>query len=98
MVLADAEEVQADLVGQHTLLDDVADDLGVRRRGAVARRGDVSESVHPEFQHRDLSMAVLVDPRSPRDGRYRRMPCQSRTDEATAEMEPEVERGSDARV
>ena len=31
-MLADAEGVDADLVGQHALVDDVADDLGVGQR------------------------------------------------------------------
>ena len=39
VVLADAEEVDADLVGQHGLGDDVAEDVRVRQRAAVGSRG-----------------------------------------------------------
>ena len=38
VVLADAEEVDADLVGQHGLVDDVAEHLRVRQRRARRRR------------------------------------------------------------
>ena len=48
VVLADAEEVDADLVGEDALLDDVADRLGVRQRAAVGVVGDVAERVEPE--------------------------------------------------
>ena len=49
MMLADAEEMQADLIGQHGLGDDVAEDLRVRKRltGVVER--DVAEGIEPEF-------------------------------------------------
>ena len=35
VVLAEAEDVDADRVGEHGLLDDVADHLGVRQQRAV---------------------------------------------------------------
>ena len=33
-MLAEADEVEAELVGQHGFVDDVADDLGLREQGA----------------------------------------------------------------
>ena len=50
MVLADAEEVDAELVGQHRLLDDVADHLRLRQQRPVGVHGDVAERVQPELQ------------------------------------------------
>ena len=49
MVLTDAEDVDADLVGEHGLLDDVADDLGVGQEVAVQVGLDVAEGVEAEF-------------------------------------------------
>ena len=51
-MLADAEDVQADLVGQHRLLDDVAEDVCLRVKGAVGRARDVAEGVDAEFECR----------------------------------------------
>ena len=48
VVFADAEEVDADLVGQDALLDDVADRLRVRQRAVVGVVGDVAERVEAE--------------------------------------------------
>ena len=48
-MLADAERVDADLVGQHALFDDVADDLGMRVRLPVRAGGDVAERIQTEF-------------------------------------------------
>jgi hypothetical protein len=48
VVFADAEEVQADLVGEDALLDDVADRLRVREGAAVIAVGDVAEGVEAE--------------------------------------------------
>ncbi len=45
VVLADAEEVHAQLVGQLRLGDDVAEDLGVGLGSAVGVDGDVAEGV-----------------------------------------------------
>ena len=49
MMLADAEERQADLVGEHRLLDDVAQHLRVRMRltGVVHRQ--VAEGIESKF-------------------------------------------------
>ena len=51
-MLADAKDVEADLVGQHGLLDDVAEDLGLRVKGTVGRARDVAEGVDAEFECR----------------------------------------------
>ena len=62
VVLADAEEVDADLIGEHALLDDVADDLGLRQQLAVGVDGHVAERVQAEmeiaFRHRHLSQVA----------------------------------------
>ncbi len=50
VVLAHAEKVDAQPVGQHRLLDDVADDLGVRQQAAVGPAGHVAEGVQAKFQ------------------------------------------------
>ena len=57
VVLADADEVDAELVGELGLGDDVAEDLGVRQRAAVGVEGDVAEGVEAEFdvRHGDLT-------------------------------------------
>jgi hypothetical protein len=43
-----AKEVDADLLGEDALLDDVSDGLGMGERAAVAVGGDVAEGVEPE--------------------------------------------------
>ena len=49
VVLADAEAVQADLVGQHRLVDDVAEDLGLRELGEPSgAQRHVAEGVEAE--------------------------------------------------
>ena len=48
-MLADAEEVDAQLVGEHRLLDDVADHLRMRQQVAVGPRGDVAERIQPKL-------------------------------------------------
>ncbi len=45
MVFADAKEVDAQLVGQHGFVDDVADHLRLRQRPPVIADGDVAERV-----------------------------------------------------
>jgi hypothetical protein len=47
-VLANAEDVDADLVGKDALLDDVADGLGVRQRAVVVVMADVAGGVETE--------------------------------------------------
>ena len=49
MVLAHAEERQADLVGDHGLLDDMAKHLRVVEKPAVAAGRDVTEGVEAEL-------------------------------------------------
>ena len=40
----------ADLVGEHSLIDEVADHLRMRKQGAVRTGGDVAESVEAELE------------------------------------------------
>src|SRR5690606_4681514 len=49
MMLADTEECDSDLVGQHRLLDHVADHLVVGERLAIGTKGDIAEGVESEF-------------------------------------------------
>ena len=49
VVLADAEEVEPEPVGEHGLLDHVAQHLRVRQRRAVGADGHVAEGVESEF-------------------------------------------------
>ena len=49
VVLADAEEVDADPVGQLRLGDDVAEDAGLGQRPAVRVHGDVAEGVEAQL-------------------------------------------------
>ncbi len=50
MVLADAEEVDAHLVGEHRFLDHVANDLRMAEQRAAAIAGDVAKGLEAEFQ------------------------------------------------
>ena len=49
MVLAEADEVDPDLIGQRALRHDVAQDLRVRQRPALAVNGDISECIKTQF-------------------------------------------------
>ncbi len=49
VVLADAEDVEADLVGELGFGNDVAEDVGVRVRAAVGGEGDVAEGVEAQL-------------------------------------------------
>ena len=49
-MFANAEGVDADLVGKDALVDDVADDLGVGEGVAVRAGGDIAKSVQSEFK------------------------------------------------
>jgi hypothetical protein len=49
MMLAHADEIDADLVGEHGFLDEIADDLRGMQRFAVRTIGDVPEGVEAEF-------------------------------------------------
>jgi len=46
-VLADAEEMDAEVVGQDRLVDDVTNDLRVREGPTTDPLGDVAEGVQP---------------------------------------------------
>ena len=48
VVFADPEEIHADLVGKHALLDDVADRLGMRQRAVFVVVSDVAKGVEAE--------------------------------------------------
>ncbi len=50
VVLADAEEVEAEPIGEHGFVDDVADHLRVAQPVAVGTDGDVAEGVESELQ------------------------------------------------
>ena len=72
MMLADAEEVDSELVREHAFLDHIADDLCVRFRSPVLGLGHIAERIEPEFDsicHHDVSVAyrncvVGIYPRS----------------------------------
>ena len=48
-----ADEVDADFVGQNRLVDDIADHLRVRQRPSIRVDGDISKSVQAECQMLD---------------------------------------------
>jgi hypothetical protein len=50
MVLADAKGIDANLVGQRSFLDHIADDLRVRQGVFVGAEGDIAEGIQPEFE------------------------------------------------
>ena len=54
MVLADAEGVEADLVGQHRLLDQVRDPLLARDQRAVPVGRVLDEGIESEFHRQRL--------------------------------------------
>ena len=54
VVFADAEEVEAEAVGEHGLVDDVADHLRLAQAVAVGVDGDVAERVEAEFDRGTL--------------------------------------------
>ena len=49
VMLAKADGVDADLVGQNTFLDHVADDFGMPFEAAIGVGSDVAEGVEAEF-------------------------------------------------
>jgi hypothetical protein len=49
-MLADPDEVDTEFVGQHRLVDDVADHLGMRQRRTVRSAGDVAKRVQSKFE------------------------------------------------
>jgi hypothetical protein len=58
VVFAYADGIDANLVGKHRLLDQVADHLRSRQRLAVRSVGDVAERVEAEFE--DLIHSALL--------------------------------------
>ncbi len=50
VVLADADEIDAELVGEHGLADHVADDLRMGQQPAIGAGRDVAERVQPELE------------------------------------------------
>ena len=50
VMLADADEIYPQPVGQHGFFDDVAHHLSVRKQFAVGAGRDVAESVQTEFE------------------------------------------------
>ena len=52
VMLAHADEVDAQSIGQHRLLDDVPDDLRMRQETAVSAGGDVAKGVQPQLEVR----------------------------------------------
>ena len=67
VMLAKPDNVDADLVGKHRLLDDVADHLGVGQGLAVCSRRDIAESIEPKFENLRHSLPFTVYPRPIRD-------------------------------
>jgi hypothetical protein len=49
VMLAKADDIDAELVRKHRFLDDVADDLRMGQQTAVGAGGDVAERVEPQF-------------------------------------------------
>ena len=50
VVLADADEIDAQFIGQHSLVDHVPEHLRMRQQVALRIRGDVAERIKPEFK------------------------------------------------
>ena len=50
MVFANAEGINADLVGEDALVNDVADDLRVGEGVVIGAGGDIAESIQSEFK------------------------------------------------
>ena len=70
MMLANAERVDADLVGQHAFSNDIAQRLGLRHRTPVAVDHHVAECIQTQFNHQFSKTRVRVE-RIPRDGKSR---------------------------
>ena len=62
-MLADADEIDANLVGEDGLLDEVADDLRRMQRLSVRTVGDIAEGVETEFDRLNHSALYQVQPR-----------------------------------
>ena len=62
MMLADAEEIEADLIGQHALLDDVAQRLRLCQLLPVCGDGHVAEGIDAQFDR--VGHALMVRSRA----------------------------------
>jgi hypothetical protein len=51
VVLTEADEIDAQLIGEHGLVNDVADDLGLRKRATVGVAGDVADVSSPSSRY-----------------------------------------------
>jgi hypothetical protein len=49
MVLSNPEGVDANLIGEHALFDDVAERLRLRNVPVIAVKGDIAERIEAEF-------------------------------------------------
>ena len=58
VVLADAEGVEPELVGQHGLLDDVTQHAGLRLQTGDRIEGDVTEGVEPEGERGHFQLST----------------------------------------
>ena len=63
MMLTDANEIEADLLGQHALLDDIAERLRLRERYSVRANRYVAEGIKTQF---DRIRHLLIKPRRAR--------------------------------
>jgi hypothetical protein len=64
VVLAHPEEVDPELISQHRLVHEVAEDLGVRKRVAIGAGGDIPESIEGEFKRGGHGMSSVGGARS----------------------------------
>jgi hypothetical protein len=48
-MLPDAEEIDAQLIGENRFIDDVADHLRMRQQVAIGPRGDIAERIQPKL-------------------------------------------------
>ena len=58
MMLADPDEIDAEFVGENRLLQEIAQNLRLRKLGAIGVAGDVAECVEAEFErfHADFTV------------------------------------------
>ncbi len=73
-MLADADEVDADLIGQHRLVDEIPNDFGGVQRRAIRSAGDVAESVEADFDNGLLLGSLRPGLAPPFTGFRRRLP------------------------
>ena len=62
-MLTDANEIEADLIGQHALFDDIAKCLRLRERHPVRADRDIAESIKTQFdriRHMPIQSRVNV--------------------------------------